>query len=293
MARSAKAKLPGWSRLCTTHTGIDAAWTERLRRAGLDDPTVLFGGELGEPFKVKGGLRVYRVQSPDGSCFYLKRTVSPPFASGVRSALRLLTGRGRDHTEGYTIRAAEQAMRQIDIQTMPVVAWGERRWLGLAPGDGYMLAAEVVGDEVSRLFRESESPVREDILAEIARIMARQHAHGLIVQLRLRDFIRVQPPHTPGGSALVMIDLDFKGAPLTIDRFDPPRAARLTARSLSMFLRAGGVMSAREYRVFLRAYFTTLRAHGVRVPRGWLRDVRARVGDTHDPAQPARTIGPD
>jgi hypothetical protein len=177
------------------------------------------------------------------------------------------------------VKLAADALTRAGVAVMPIDAWAERRWLGLAPIEGCVLAREVVGEAASNLYRSTDDAGRRALMHRVGRIMARLHAHGMHVELRMHDLIRPGPADTPVSpdDELVMIDLDFKGYIPRVQGPDWAEAARMLGRCVYVFVRKGHPLGDGIARAFLRGYRAELRALGVRAPRWFLGRARASL----------------
>lgn len=266
--------MPRWTTTFRLASDAEAS----LRALGLDRFRPLMFGQRGEPIKRKPGLEVYRLDAPDGSRFYLKRSLPRPARKVLRDVLRALRRRRLAHTEALLVALAADRLADIGIPTMAIAAFGEQRLLGFWPRRGFVVARAVEGTDATEVFRSAPAPKRRRLLRALGRIMARLHAHGVYVGLRLHDLI-IPPDAAQLDADLrpVMIDLDFKGDRLAPGPYDPARAVRNLAHNALMLLRGGDRLSPPDLRAFMQGYTAGLAEHSVPRPKNLVRLARARL----------------
>ncbi len=258
--------------LLTTEFGTAPEARQRLRAIGLDGFEACMQAPIGAPFKRKPTLGVYRLETPNGT-LYLKRSRNKPPRAVARDVLRCLRRLRRAHTEAFHIHLAARVLNASGIPTMPILAWGEQRVLGLWPTRGFVIAEGVRGSDAAQVFRTAEPAHRTRLMRGIGGLLGQLHALGLSVTLRLHDLI-VIPDADARAPRLVMIDLDFKGHHLVVQPFHRDRAVIALAHCAYLLLRGGDRLVPSDVRVLLDAYRASLRQRSHQPPRRLLAHIR-------------------
>ena len=142
-----------------------------------------------------------------------------------------------------------------------------------------MLGA-VEGQPLDEVFEDLlPSGVRPVLLRQIGEFLAKLHVAGHPQTPRLSDLICKNPEAARRGVLQVaIIDLDLKGRPARLAQRKPSDFVNALARAAYTFLRGRHRLASQfEMRMFFRGYNRELRQHGVRLPKGYLRTIVARV----------------
>jgi thiamine kinase-like enzyme len=252
-----------------------------LQRLDLADYDALMHADLGGPFKTKPGLAMHRLRVPQtGQVLFLKRCTEATSESLWRLAARRWLRRRPLHSEPYHVYLAAQALQAQGFNAMPVVAWGERRWLGWLPDQGFVVASAVPGDSLDGVFATGSALVRRRLLHVVGLLMGRLHRCGFCVTLRLHDlFVPAQEFEGQAWNSIepALIDLDFNGHLLQATGFEQERAIRATAHSAYLLLRTGLRFDPGEAAAWLRGYRGQLRDAGIALPRCLAERLRRRL----------------
>lgn len=263
--------MPLLSRLCS-----QLAWTAPdglpvMRALHMDGFNTAMQRELGTPFKRKAGHEVYHLRHPQThQCLFVKRSTHGPKGVPWRLLVNAIIGRKAAHTEAWHVHLAAQTLGKAGFKTMPIVAAGEERLLGLWPLRGFVVMRGATGQDASVVHLEAELAVRRRLMAVMGAMAGRLHANGFCVPIRLHDFF-IEPAALKGphwrDAVTTMIDLDYHGFRLQRGPHDWQQASKVLAHSVYLALRTGVQVDAAQWRAFVKSYTRAVRAFGGHMPR--------------------------
>lgn len=270
---AAQPSLPWWSRLCT-----QLAWTASdglpvMRALQMDGFHTAMGRALGTPFRRRTGLEVFHLRHPQThQCLFVKRSLDGARAGAHwRVLLQALCGGQPAHTESWHIHLAAHTLSKAGFRTMPIVAAGEERLLGVWPLRGFVVMRGATGQDAQVVHHEADTTIRRRLMGVLGAMAGRLHVSGFDLPIRLHDFFiepaALQSVHWRDASP-TMIHLDFKGRTLKRGPFDAQGALRALSHSAYLALRTGMQFDAAQWRAFAKCYARAVRAHGATLPRG-------------------------
>ncbi len=195
---------------------VDAAWRERLAAVGIaaDQEWAEVVGDT----KMSGSVvtRCYRMVVPDGEVLFFKRYVYPRTR---RYLLEFWLRPGKAAVEAWAYRQ----LQQVGVPTLDVVAFGERRVLGM------LTATFVVTREVpnSQTLFEFAREVWVQLPAEEQRRVYREISQQLILQLQKAHANRLFHHDLKWRNILI----HNSGEHFTPVWIDAPRASRMPWRN--------------------------------------------------------------
>jgi len=192
-----------------------------------------------------------------GQVLYLKRTRSEKITSAIESYAR-----GRlAHSKPVKEMLQFKYLAENGFDVAAVVACGEQLCFGI-PQRGFIITAEVSGEDLAGVFQAADASDRILILGQFGALLGRLHARGFYGSTRLKDIIYTGCPDS--NPTLTLIDRETRNPyPKRVS------AKRIVERLLFNIRRQaqqGEIFSEPEWHAFCENYCVSLaRASGIQL----------------------------
>jgi len=154
---------------------IEAEWREPLAQAGLDTFDALMRFDGGQCVSRHADRQAYRLVLPGGAVLFLKRNVSTMCKHILGDVFRLRRPQPLTVKERLAIRR----VAALGIDAPGLVAWGQRRRLGLAH-QGVLLMTVLAGVSLAEyLSAPARGESRRRVMAAAGGTLARLYEAGL------------------------------------------------------------------------------------------------------------------
>jgi len=253
---------------------VNPAYSDLLKAHRLDSYADVMRCDAGEPVEDNAERDVRRLQL-GGQVVYLKRTRYEKARSAFESYAR-----GRlAHSKPFREMLQFKYLASAGFDVAEVVACGEQLRYAI-PRRGFIITAEVPGEDLAQVYRSASVGERREILAKFGLLLGRLHDRGFYGSTRLKDII--YSGASSSRATLTLIDRETRNP-------YPRRATRkrIVARLLFNIRRQaqqGEIFNEREWTAFSERYCASLsrdfdlRARELRgqildmlSERGWLR----------------------
>ncbi|QNN22500.1 hypothetical protein HED60_09525 [Planctomycetales bacterium ZRK34] len=211
----------------------------------------------GEMVAQEPGRQVRKLQlGSGGRCVYFKCEREPHPFKQLRVLLRL----GLPRTAAGREAMLARRLTAVGIPVAPVLAFGERRVMGV-PVEGYIITEAIDGPDMTHALAEYDPMARRRVWQAAGRLIGRLHAQGFFQVVRTKDLIISDRdgngPRQPWRRGeLVMIDREATGPWAKV--FTRGRCLWSLARARGKHERSGLKLSTREMAEFLRGYRETI-----------------------------------
>jgi len=127
---------------------IEESWKQPLAEAGLDRFEALMDSTQGQCVSWHDRGQTYRIVLPSGQVVFLKRDLYTSLKDFFTDLLCFSSPRSPCLVE----RSANQRVASLDIPVPKIIAWGQRRWLGL-PRQAVLVMTELSGQPLSKFLQ--------------------------------------------------------------------------------------------------------------------------------------------
>ena len=235
---------------------INPAFSDLLQSNYLSAYAEIMQTDAGETVEDNEQRDVRRLRL-NGQVLYLKRTKSEKSTSAIESYARARLAHSKPVKEMLQFKC----LAEHGFDVAEVVACGEQLCLGI-PQRGFIITAEVSGEDLAGVFRAAGESDRILILGQFGALLGRLHARGFYGSTRLKDIIYAGRPDV--NPMLTLIDRETRNPyPKRVS------AKRIVERLLFNIRRQaqqGEIFSEREWHAFCENYCASMpRASGIQL----------------------------
>ena len=181
---------------------INPAFSALLQDHHLGSYHEVMQSEVGEIVEENEHRDVRRLQLAEQT-IYLKRTKSEKASSAFESYSRLRLA----HSKPFKEMLHFKYLADLGFDVAEVVAVGEDLRFAI-PQRGFIMTAEVSGEDLSQLYLAAGERDRQRILGQFGTLLGRLHSHGFYGSTRLKDIIYAGKPDA--NSRLTLIDRETR-----------------------------------------------------------------------------------
>lgn len=227
---------------------INPKFSDLLHAHDLDRFASIMQTTAGEIIEENAERDTRRLQLGE-RVLYLKRVRTEKTGPAIESYARGHLA----HSKPYREMLHFSQLREHGFDVAEVVAVGEMLCFGL-PRQGFIITAEVSGQDLSEVHRAADKQQRRRILAQFGRLLGRLHDHGFYGSTRLKDII--YSTASDGKSRLVLIDREVRNP--WPKRVNNERTRSRLLLNVRRQLQQGEIFRKREWREFSESYCASL-----------------------------------